>query len=80
MDDQQYEFKPLAEMSDKEFEDYLFTLLHDPGCTQIRMEVFSEAIYRIKDRAETISRLRINNTKVFHKKLTHPHVTLGVER
>jgi hypothetical protein len=70
MDNQQYELKPLAEMSDKEFEDYLFSLTYQ----NVRLAypaIIVEAIYRIKDRAETISKLQ---------KLTHPYVTLGVER
>ena len=70
MKNPQKELKPLAEMSDTEFERYLFSLPHETLIDTVPA-AFGEAISRIKDRADRISKLQ---------KLTQPHVRLGVER
>ena len=70
MDDQPQKLKPLAEMSDKEFRDYLFSLTYQ-DMPHAYAALIVEAMSRIEGRAETISKLQ---------KLTHPYVTLGVER
>jgi len=70
MNDPQQEVKPLAEMSDKEFSDYLFSLTYQ-NVREAYPAAINEAVFRITDRATTISHLQ---------KLIQPHVQLGVER